>query len=98
MESTDFTIITPCGECCVGCKKKDAGICEGCIETEGKCKEWGQSNGCPIYKCAKEHNVQFCGLCNEFPCKWLIEKITWDSNRVNYLTKLRDVYNAQIGK
>ena len=25
----DFATITACGECCVGCKKKAEGICEG---------------------------------------------------------------------
>ena len=59
----DFTKITACGECCVGCKKRDDGICQGCIESDGYCTEWEKSNGCPIHKCAKEHNVQFCGLC-----------------------------------
>ena len=48
----DFTTITACGECCVGCKKKEEGICQGCIESDGHCVEWAQSNGCPIHKCA----------------------------------------------
>lgn len=64
----DFATITACGECCVGCKKKEDGICQGCIESDGHCMEWTQSNGCPIHKCAREHKVQFCGLCEEFPC------------------------------
>ncbi len=61
------------------CKNKiqEKGICQGCIESDGHCMEWTQSNGCPIHKCAREHNVQFCGLCKEFPCEWLIKKIVW---------------------
>ena len=39
METIDFTKITACGECCVGCKKKEDGLCEGCIESDGHCKE-----------------------------------------------------------
>lgn len=31
----DFTVITACGECCVGCKKKENGMCKGCIESDG---------------------------------------------------------------
>lgn len=27
----DFSAITACGECCVGCKKKENGICRGNI-------------------------------------------------------------------
>ena len=44
----DFKTITPCGENCVGCKKKAEGFCQGCVESDGHCKEWEQSRGCPI--------------------------------------------------
>ncbi len=88
----DFATITPCGECCVGCTKKEQGICEGCIESDGNCKEWTQSKGCPIYKYSKQHNVQFCGLCTEFPCDWLKEKITWNPNAIEHLTHLAALY------
>jgi hypothetical protein len=98
MDRMDFSKITACGECCVGCIKKKNGICKGCIETDGKCKEWEQSNGCPIHKCSREHNVQFCGLCNEFPCKWLIEKVTWNKNIVEHLTNLKNKYFEQVEK
>jgi hypothetical protein len=87
-----FNTITACGECCVGCKKKEEGICCGCIETEGNCQEWLQSNGCPIYKCAKQHKVQFCGLCEEFPCEWLVKKVTWNPNIVEHLSALAKLY------
>lgn len=88
----DFTVITACGECCVGCKKKENGMCKGCIESDGHCEEWVQSGRCPIYQCAKEHNVQFCGLCEEFPCEWLIQKVVWRPNVVEELTELASVY------
>lgn len=88
----DFTKITACGECCVGCSKKDSGICKGCIESDGHCEEWTQSQGCPIYKCAREHSVQFCGLCKEFPCDWLVKKIVWRPNMVEELTQLANLY------
>lgn len=48
MQTIDFATITACGECCVGCKKKEDSICQGCIESDGHCMEWTQSNGCPI--------------------------------------------------
>ena len=35
--------------------------------------EWEESGGCPIHKCAGKHNVQFCGLCKNFPCEWLVQ-------------------------
>jgi len=92
MEHIDFTKITPCGECCVGCQKKENGTCEGCIESDGNCKEWTRSNGCPIYKCAKNHNVQFCGLCCEFPCEWLPHKVTWNPDIIKHLSNLTRIY------
>ena len=95
-QEIDFTTITPCGECCVGCQKKEAGICQGCIESDGNCKEWTESGGCPIYKCAKEHQVQFCGLCSEFPCSWLSKTITWNPNIVEHQTSLSIAYKIQI--
>lgn len=92
----DFTTITACGECCVGCEKKQAGLCKGCIESGGNCEEWAGAKGCPIYKCAKEHKVQFCGLCAEFPCQWLKEKITWNPNAIEHLTELAKLKLAKI--
>lgn len=59
------------------------------------CKEWAGSKGCPIHKCAKQHKVQFCGLCHEFPCDWLIEKVTWNPNIVGELTSLAKIYHSQ---
>ena len=97
MKNIDFPKITACGECCVGCKKKEDGLCEGCIESDGHCKEWAQSKGCPIHKCAKQHKVQFCGLCSEFPCDWLVEKITWNPNVVEDLNNLAKKYKEQTG-
>lgn len=95
LKSIDFSAITACGECCTGCQKKKNGICKGCIETDGHCKEWEQSGGCPIHKCARELNVQFCGLCKEFPCEWLVQKITWRRNVVEELTELANSYRQQ---
>ena len=55
----------------------------------------GQSNGCPIHQCTREHNVQFCGLCKEFPCEWLIQKVVWRKNVVEELTELANLYRQQ---
>lgn len=96
MENMDFSKITACGECCIGCKKKDEGLCGGCIETDGNCQEWTQSNGCPIHKCARKHYIQFCGLCNEFPCEWLTQKITWNTNVVEHLNNLASLYKEKL--
>jgi len=92
MDGTDFTKITACGECCVGCKKKKEGLCQGCIESDGHCKEWAQSGQCPVHKCAREHGVQFCGLCIEFPCSELTKKIHWNPNIIEHLTDLAIAY------
>lgn len=95
MEYIDFNVITPCGERCTGCKKKEDGFCQGCNESDGNCREWHESGGCPIYKCARKHDVLFCGLCYEFPCSWLIEKVHWNQNIVEDLTMLAKTYKGQ---
>ncbi len=92
MDKADFSKVTACGECCEGCEKKKEGQCQGCIESDGHCKEWMNSGQCPIHKCAREHKVQFCGLCAEFPCEELPKKIHWNPNIVEHLTELAKDY------
>lgn len=91
----DFSTITACGECCVGCKKRMDGICEGCIEADGYVSEWAESGRCKVHACARNHNVQFCGLCDEFPCQKLPSLIHWNRNIVEYLEKLAAQYYRQ---
>lgn len=51
--------------------------------------EWTQSNGCPIHKCAREHKVQFCGLCEEFPCDKLKEWVSSENpERIDNLKRI----------
>lgn len=88
----NYSKITACGEYCVGCKKKTAGECEGCNETNGHCCEWAESKGCPIAKCANNHDIQFCGLCDEFPCEKL-STVTWNVNAVENLSNLAAQFN-----
>lgn len=91
----DFSAVTACGECCTGREKRKNGLCLGCIESDGLCKEWEQSGGCPIHKCARKHGVRFCGLCGEFPCEWLTKKVVWRPDVVQELTDLAARYHAQ---
>ena len=93
---TDFTTITACGECCVGCSKKINGECPGCIEADGRVPEWAQSGMCMIHACCKEHNARFCGLCREFPCDKLPQMISWNPEIVKHLSTLRDAYIRDI--
>ena len=72
--SFDFSNINPCGDCCDECEYKKNRECKGCREVDGKCvKLW--TNECLIYKCCTRHKAYFCGICNEFPCKWIVDKI-----------------------
>ncbi len=89
---TDFTKITACGECCVGCSKKLAGSCPGCIEADGYVPEWAESGRCKVHACTREHGVLFCGLCKEFPCKKLSEMMPWKTNIVEHMTALREEF------
>jgi hypothetical protein len=95
MEIKDFSRITACGECCDGCERKKDSTCEGCIETDGHCWAWKESGQCLIHKCAREHNVQFCGLCDEFPCVDLTTKIHWNPNVIEHLSKLKEAYELR---
>ncbi len=89
----DFRMITPCGECCAGCLKKQDGFCQGCLESGGKCKEWEQSGGCPIFLCCVGHSVSFCGLCPDFPCQGLRQKAPWNPSIVEDLAALAALYS-----
>ena len=88
----DFSTITACGECCIGCSKKKDGSCPGCIETDGRVPEWAGSGMCKIHACCKEHNARFCGSCSEFPCEKLPQMISWNPKIVQHLSALRDEY------
>ena len=91
----DFSAITACGECCTGCRKKAAGECMGCRESDGHCEEWAGSGGCPIHRCTREKGVLFCGLCRDFPCKWLLEKVTWKQNLAEEMAELAAEYRSR---
>ena len=91
----DFTTMTACGECCIGCSKKESGVCPGCIEAEGKVPEWAESGICKIYACCREHNTRFCFLCEDFPCENLPKMIFWNPDIVNHLSQLREEYKKQ---
>jgi hypothetical protein len=61
-----------CGIICEDCeyyKGEKAPRCPGCTTHEGK-PFWGE---CTTYACAKEHGVEHCGTCGEFPCVRFIE-------------------------
>ena len=89
---TDFSVITACGESCTACPKKLDGRCPGCIEADGRVPEWAGSGRCRIHACARDHHVQFCGLCAEFPCEKLPEMIFWDPCVIGKMMSLRDEY------
>ncbi|MCR5323195.1 MAG: histidine phosphatase family protein [Lachnospiraceae bacterium] len=94
-QKIDFSVITACGECCTGCSKKVSGECPGCIEADGVVPEWAESGRCKIHKCAKEHGVQFCGLCREFPCERIPDLIPWNPDVISHLTYLKDEFERQ---
>ena len=92
---TDFSTLTACGECCVGCSKKLNGSCPGCIEADGRVPEWAESGRCKIHACARDHGVQFCGLCELFPCEKLPAMIPWNADIIDHLSAIRDEYLKQ---
>ena len=88
LEHIDLAHVTACGECCDSCAKKADGRCGGCIEMDGRVPEWKDSGRCQIHACARDHGVQFCGLCPEFPCAELPRRIHWNPQIVEHLTAL----------
>lgn len=91
-EGFDFSLITPCGECCITCAKKENDFCKGCIETDGYCKEAAKTGRCDIYACAELHNVKLCSLCYKFPCIKITTMIYWKPNLIERLRDLEDIY------
>ena len=94
-QQIDFSTITACGECCVGCKKKLDGLCKGCIESDGYVPEWDSTGRCKVHACARDHGIQFCGICKEFPCDELVNIIHWNPNIVAHLSGLAKQYQEQ---
>lgn len=94
-EKIDFSTITACGESCANCPKKANGICKGCIEADGYVPEWADSGRCKVHACTRVHNVQFCGICENFPCQQLTSLIHWNPNIVEHLSRLAKQYGEQ---
>ncbi len=95
---TDFSTLTACGECCSECPKKTDGRCPGCIGADGCVPEWAESGRCKVHACARAHQVQFCGICPEFPCKKLPELIAWNPDIIRQMSMLRDEYRMKHAK
>ena len=93
---TDFSTITACGESCAACPKKQDGRCPGCKEADGRIPEWNESGRCRVHACAGKHQVQFCGLCPEFPCKRLPSLVSWNPDIVEHMTALKNEYRRII--
>ncbi len=90
---TDFSTITACGESCVACPKKTDGSCQGCMEADGRVPEWTASGRCRVHACTRDHHVQFCGLCTEFPCEKLPVMIPWNPDIIKQMTALKSEYS-----
>lgn len=91
----DFTTLNACGGDCSGCEHYIDGYCAGCRANGGKCvKMW--EHGCEICRCCIEHDVPFCGLCTEFPCTFISDKLTeWDSSGITRQEQLAEEYRGR---
>ncbi len=91
----DFSDITPCGGDCTGCGHFQDRDCDGCRKNGGRCVSMWE-NGCAIYSCCEKHSAFFCGVCTDFPCKWLIGKLAeWDNDGIERLASLAAEYNKE---
>lgn len=65
--------LAPCGIHCELCsyfKKERTPHCSGCEKQKGH-PFWGE---CKLYACAKDHEVEHCGLCQDFPCELFVNQ------------------------
>ncbi len=63
----DVSLLAVCGRYCGSCVWYLGGSgssCPGCNVHKGH-PSWGE---CRVYSCATEHDVEYCGACDEFPC------------------------------
>lgn len=70
-----------CGLYCAACKFYLAGKCEGCRKK--------RSEKCPIWKCAEDRGLMFCGECDAFPCEknYIVPALS-----KQWLDEIRDVF------
>ena len=69
----DEKLLALCGTNCGLCSyytKERTPHCPGCNTQKGQ-PFWGS---CKLYACAREHEVEHCGLCSEFPCDLFIDQ------------------------
>lgn len=79
-------LIAPCGTHCEFCdyyKKERTPHCAGCGSHKGH-PFWG---GCKLYACAKDHEVEHCGLCKDFPCDLFINQYDPEHGQTNAFTR-----------
>ena len=55
-------------------------------------RRMADSGRCKVHECARKHNVQFCGICDEFPCEQLTSVIHWNPDIVEHLKALAREY------
>lgn len=65
-----------------GLKFLGGASCPGCRNNPPSNKDgWGYLEGCVIPACVKEHGVDFCAECDEFPCDKICDKIRESGSR-----------------
>lgn len=56
-----------CGKCVWHLGERNS-LCPGCNVHEGH-PRWGE---CQVHSCVSDHDVEYCGVCGEFPCDLLM--------------------------
>ena len=66
-------LLAPCGTHCGHCPyytKERTPQCNGC-ETQKGHPFWGE---CKLFACVKDHDIEHCGLCQDFPCDLFVNQ------------------------
>lgn len=67
MDNSIRQLIGKCGFFCGSCPDYIQGTCSGCRTAHKK-------GDCFTFDCVDQQEVEFCGLCNQFPCKEIMTR------------------------
>lgn len=66
----ELLLTTYCGLDCITCGWREPCHCSGCVATKGM-PFHATDAPCPVAACAMGKGLDFCGVCEEFPCALL---------------------------
>lgn len=81
-----------CGIVCNECPAKLKKECDGCAEIENPF--WGV---CDVKNCCESKDLEYCGLCSDFPCEDL-RRMSYDADEGDNGKRLEQCKKWACGK